>query len=1022
MSKATPAQSSFASGEISPLMYGRVGLEKYANGAKLLRNFLVKPQGAIRRRTGSRMCAPVLEQADSPLIKEFVFSDSDAFLLEFGHLYIRVFKSRLPVLMTDTANKLRSMTVEDDGGLFRAISAVIPGKLIASIANNGSGRMRVTTTASHFFKTGNYVKLSVGTFATPVLDTITRISPTVFDLVNTALGAYSLTGGEKVEGTGVNRGDWVTLFNGAGTLASTLNASWRVHDVSAFDRFTLANSVYAAGTYSAGEAYTFPYHITSPYTRSVVGDLYITQSADKVYITHPNYIPRVLIRNSDEDWDLATYKNVDGPYLPIGSIAPNINPDDPDQGNYVDTLAMDINTYAHTASVDSATNFTDPDDVNDYIEYKMDDQWQLARITAVNVGGNLKKATAQIIDNVLLYLDETTKLQPQYATSGPGAASSYPQGKRQLDPSNHLQLSGGVVKSNFSGTFSQSDVGKYVRYLDTTYKWAKITGVVVGTGGADASIDTPVTFASNNATGQFRIYDHVRTGTVVATVDGRTAFGLFTANDVGRHIRLGFGNRWCWGKISSINSASSIQVAFEVNPPRDPQDASTIASLGYTQRWRLGAWTPSDTVSGIRYPGYPAVSCFHEQRLVFGRTYGEPQTLWFSVPDDYANHEPTDLDGVVLDDSAMTYTIVSGKISALRWLSSGHVLLMSGLGGEWQARAATSVQEPITPKNVSITPQTEFGSSLKCRPARVGATTLFLDRNSRKIRELSYNYEIDAFIARDLTAVGEHMLRTRGGGKYIAFQKDATPMLWAVCNDGTLACMTYDRDQEVVAWHGHALGGSGLAESLAVVPTVVDDFDDLYLVVKRVVGGVTYRHVEYIGADFEGAEADRSGMCFQDCAISGTTAGVASGLYHAEGQVVSVLVGGVSYGEYTVASGKVTITGAPSGALVVGFYMESRVDILPIEGGGIIGTAQTVTKRTNKAGVRLERSLALQWSGDSAATWHDVSLGSTLFTGDKEFVIQQTYGLTGEFSLRARAPYPLTISLIAPRMKTNEEL
>jgi hypothetical protein len=50
---------------------------------------------------------------------------------------------------------------------------------------------------------------------------------------------------------------------------------------------------------------------------------------------------------------------------------------------------------------------------------------------------------------------------------------------------------------------------------------------------------------------------------------------------------------------------------------------------------------------------------------------------------DYENFAPTDLDGVVTDDAAVTYTITSGKVSPIKWMNSGSVLLIGGLGQEW---------------------------------------------------------------------------------------------------------------------------------------------------------------------------------------------------------------------------------------------------------------------------------------------------------------------------------------------------
>lgn len=52
MPKANPIQASFARGEISPLLQGRVDLAPYAVAAKTILNGIVRLQGPITRRSG----------------------------------------------------------------------------------------------------------------------------------------------------------------------------------------------------------------------------------------------------------------------------------------------------------------------------------------------------------------------------------------------------------------------------------------------------------------------------------------------------------------------------------------------------------------------------------------------------------------------------------------------------------------------------------------------------------------------------------------------------------------------------------------------------------------------------------------------------------------------------------------------------------------------------------------------------------------------------------------------------------
>lgn len=97
MAKVSQNVTNFAKGELSELVQGRVDLEQYANGARTLENVIVLEQGAVDRRPGTRFVA---ETKFSNLVSRairFVASKTDAFTLEFGDGYIRVYKNNARV-------------------------------------------------------------------------------------------------------------------------------------------------------------------------------------------------------------------------------------------------------------------------------------------------------------------------------------------------------------------------------------------------------------------------------------------------------------------------------------------------------------------------------------------------------------------------------------------------------------------------------------------------------------------------------------------------------------------------------------------------------------------------------------------------------------------------------------------------------------------------------------------------------------------------------------------------------------
>lgn len=91
MPKASPIQVSFAAGELAPEIDGRIDLEEYAIGTKRCENFIPTIQGPAVRRAGTRYVNPVKDQADRTWLLRFEFNVEQAYILEFGDLYIRFY-------------------------------------------------------------------------------------------------------------------------------------------------------------------------------------------------------------------------------------------------------------------------------------------------------------------------------------------------------------------------------------------------------------------------------------------------------------------------------------------------------------------------------------------------------------------------------------------------------------------------------------------------------------------------------------------------------------------------------------------------------------------------------------------------------------------------------------------------------------------------------------------------------------------------------------------------------------------
>jgi hypothetical protein len=99
-------QTSFASGELSPLLWGRTDLEVYASGARSLLNFVVNRQGNSVSRPGTQL-AWNAKQNDVVLLP-FLHASGESYVLELGHLYVRIYNARTLALITELVTPFQS--------------------------------------------------------------------------------------------------------------------------------------------------------------------------------------------------------------------------------------------------------------------------------------------------------------------------------------------------------------------------------------------------------------------------------------------------------------------------------------------------------------------------------------------------------------------------------------------------------------------------------------------------------------------------------------------------------------------------------------------------------------------------------------------------------------------------------------------------------------------------------------------------------------------------------------------------
>ena len=173
MARISSIITNFRAGALSPRLFGRIDLAKYNEGAETLSNMLVFPQGGITRRPGAYY-AGASKDGGKVRLMNFEFSDEQAYVLEFGANYIRIFK---------------------DGGIVTEAAKTITAITKANPA--------VVTANSHGYSNGDRVMISgvVGmTQVNNVEFTVAGVTTNTFQLSGVNSSAYTTYGSGGTSG------------------------------------------------------------------------------------------------------------------------------------------------------------------------------------------------------------------------------------------------------------------------------------------------------------------------------------------------------------------------------------------------------------------------------------------------------------------------------------------------------------------------------------------------------------------------------------------------------------------------------------------------------------------------------------------------------------------------------------------------------------------------------------------------------------------------------------------------------
>lgn len=287
MARETLLQANFNAGVLSPRLQGRSDFQKYGSAVARLSNAIPMVSGPATFRPGTQFIDLSGDQNNETRLINFRYSTVQAYILEFGHQFIRFFRNKSIVRSTTAITNgtfdvdLDGWTDDDTG---TGVSIWSSGAMSLSGGSNGVAirtqalaiNRNISTYTLTFDVANNSVTVRIGT------------SSGATDIVN-----------DQVVSVGTNR--TVTFTAPPNTPTAYLQFRNPANNTVLIDNVRLDTPIYK---------------LFSPYTQDDLAKISYAQDADVLYLTAGGntIAPQCLKRFGHDNWQIVDMNFQDGPY------------------------------------------------------------------------------------------------------------------------------------------------------------------------------------------------------------------------------------------------------------------------------------------------------------------------------------------------------------------------------------------------------------------------------------------------------------------------------------------------------------------------------------------------------------------------------------------------------------------------------------------------------------------------------------------------------------------------------------
>lgn len=414
-----------------------------------------------------------------------------------------------------------------------------------------------------------------------------------------------------------------------------------------------------------------------------------------------------------------------------------------------------------------------------------------------------------------------------------------------------------------------------------------------------------------------------------------------------------------------------------------------------TSKAATSAWS-EQSYSALR--GFPSAVTFHQNRLVFGGTLSQPDSIWFSASGKYYNFNVGDAE----DSESIHITASVGEINQVRHLVSNRDLQVFTATSEMYVPSFSN--QPLTPTNIQVRRQTPFGCDF-VRPQPLDGATLFVQKGGAIVREYIFADSEAAYVATPVSLISSHLIKSpiEMNTMYGAVSRSES-YVFLVNYSGTVSVFNSNRGEQRAGWTEFT--SQGFFSSTVTI----DDRVFVNLLYNTGNGTKKYALCEF----------DET-LNTDVCQVYSGSAGVFDvSDFYVDGAVVNVVDGNNYIGEFTVSGGEVDVSAIDPNlsSAEIGLKFDVTLTTNPLDIASQSGPVTGTPRRIGSVVVDFNNTLSASVNGSKLVLRNvtdDLSQQLAPLTGKKEFRLMG-YSRDPQITVTQSAPLPLQVNGIVAEL------